>query len=119
MIRWLVKETSHPWSYSRWLSLTIDDREIAPELLEQIFVASGNGNLLPTCPRSAAKLSGSDTVRKRAFLVAFYPCRLLEVAELFSLDTYILTPVPGRKRYFTGQSVMHMRLGRGFPADSV
>ncbi|KAJ9616460.1 hypothetical protein H2200_000178 [Cladophialophora chaetospira] len=59
------------------------------ELLEQLFLGSGNGNLLIAAPSLAVRLSGSETVRKLAFLIAFYPHQLSEVVALFELTDYM------------------------------
>lgn len=68
------------------------------EILQLIFFGSLNGNLLRASPRIAIKLSGSKTIYRTAFLVAFYHSNILELRKAFNFD-YLLSdvelPIPG------------------------
>ncbi len=60
------------------------------ELLEQIFLASANGNLLLAAPRIATRLSGSETLYRAVFTLAFYNHRLRDTLD--SLQISFLVP---------------------------
>lgn len=67
------------------------------EILQLIFFGSLNGNLLRASPRVAIKLSGSKTIYRAAFLVAFYHSHILELRKAFKFS-YLLAdlevPIP-------------------------
>jgi hypothetical protein len=67
------------------------------EILQLIFFASLNGNLLRAAPRIAAKLSGSKNIYRTAFSLAFYHPHILQLREVFKFDYLLLQlelPIP-------------------------
>jgi hypothetical protein len=62
------------------------------EILQIIFFTSLNGNLLRAAPRIAAKLSGSRSIYRTAFFVAFYHPHLVQLRDAFKFD-YLLPDV--------------------------
>jgi hypothetical protein len=67
------------------------------EILQLVFFASLNGNLLRASPRIAAKLSGSRNIYRTAFFIAFYHPHILELRDAFKFN-YLLpdvkSPIP-------------------------
>src|SRR5205823_3839839 len=67
------------------------------EILQQIFFAGLNGNLLKASPRIAVKLSGSQNIYRTSFFIAFYHHQILELRKEFRFEylvPYIEVPVP-------------------------
>ncbi|OCT50113.1 hypothetical protein CLCR_07758 [Cladophialophora carrionii] len=62
------------------------------EILEQIFLASLNGNLLLAAPRVAVRLSGSEALYRATFALAFFNHALESV--LNHLGISLLVPIP-------------------------
>jgi hypothetical protein len=71
--------------------------QLPTEILQQIFFASLNGNLLEASLRIAAKLSGSQNIYRTAFFISFYHHKILELRHEFRFE-YLLPeiefPVP-------------------------
>jgi hypothetical protein len=77
--------TKHPSHLSRIESLPT-------EILQLVFFASLNGNLLRASPRIAAKLSGSRNIYRTGFFIAFYHPHILELRDAFKFN-YLLPHV--------------------------
>lgn len=85
-----VGVTTYPSCLSRLESLPT-------EILQLIFFASLNGNLLRAAPRIASKLSGSRGVYRTAFLIAFYHPHILDLRSAFKFDHLLsdmVIPIP-------------------------
>ena len=65
---------------------------LSTEILQQIFFASLNGNLLKAIPRIAVKLSRSQNIYRTSFFIAFYHHKLLELRKEFRFE-YLLPEV--------------------------
>lgn len=59
------------------------------ELLEYILIGSGNANLLKASPKIAVKLSGSQTLQRAVFIMAFYGHQAEELFKLFNFHDLI------------------------------
>jgi hypothetical protein len=56
------------------------------EILQLVFFAALNGNLLRAAARIAAKLSGSRNIYRTAFFTAFYHPHIVELCDAFKFD---------------------------------
>jgi hypothetical protein len=80
--------------------------QLPSDILQQIFFAALNGNLLRASPRIATKLS-SRAVYRTAFFVAFYHQNLVELGSLYK---YLLPEITTKIPYWELRSMIKIVL---------